>query len=270
MQTTDVASWDEFVAEIERLKERYGTNRILGVDTKNIILYRGQARVSRRLQTTLERHSSRDWTDLQYIERAVDLAPEFESLTGKHWNLPTRECLRKQVAAGRWLSYEIPCYEYLAYLRQYGFPSPLLDWTASPYVAAFFAMAEQQCDEEKAAVFVYVEVPTPGKGGIQGSKNICPQGPYVDACERHFLQKSWYTICIQKVDGQFKFACHEDVFERKRSDQDLLYKITLPRAERLDLLRHLKKKRISEPELFKMENAAMQPLPFQDIRVDVL
>jgi len=48
-----------------------------------------------------------------------------------------------------------PAYSYLAHLRHNGFPSPLLDWTQSPYVAAYFAFARPQ--GEQVALYVYCE-----------------------------------------------------------------------------------------------------------------
>lgn len=86
----------------------------------------------------------------------------------------------------------VELYRYMAYLRHAGFPSPLLDWSQSPFVAAFFAFRDDQLivKSEKRRIYAYCERPTGGKGMTLGQPFIHTIGPYVQTHHRHFRQRS--------------------------------------------------------------------------------
>jgi len=156
MDTKEVSSWEEFVAAIEEIKLQYGTYKFLENQVKNVVLYRGQPDASLHLDTTLERYSPQTWTMRSYSKMTLGCAPTIECYTETDWSLPSSVSeFNKQLAEtqGIFLN-RVPFYSYWIYLRHHGFPSPLLDWTHSPYIAAYFALAEKY-DVESAAVFAF-------------------------------------------------------------------------------------------------------------------
>jgi len=161
----------------------------------------------------------------------------------------------------------LPDYSFWIYLRQHGFPSPLLDWTSSPYIAAFFAAAERRKEADRIAIFAYVETPEDGKSdGVVGEKAISVQGPYLRTDRRHFLQQCWYTICTQLIEGEYHFTSHEDVFTHpKRHPQDVLIKLTIPSTERVKMLQALRLMNITLFSLFQTEEGLVRTLAFDNI-----
>jgi hypothetical protein len=205
---------------------------------------------------------------LDYMSSATDPDKEIESFTGHKWDLPEWPTLMEEIQARQrrpFLHFTSPCYAYLVYLRQHGFPSPLLDWTASPYIAAFFAYAERPLSD-LVAVYVFIE-----HGGMRtyaGGPQITIQGPYVTTHSRHFAQKAQYTTATKLVDQCETFCAHEDVFVTRSGGPDVLLKITMPAQDRRKALRDLDDHNINPFTLFQTEEALVRTMAIRQFVFD--
>ena len=273
LETRPLKSWDEFRSMIDGIRSEYGKRKTAwGQEVTNDILYRGQADANWPLQTTLERWVSEPFSLVQYMVRADDCVNELESVTARKWNLPRWPDMLeklKQMETDRKALHspqvKLPCYDYLVYLRQHGFPSPLLDWTESPYIAAYFAYCDRQRDDDgMVAVYAFIEIAEEWKN-YGGGPRITVQGPYVSTHSRHFAQKAWYTICT-KPDAPEDMPCphifypHESVFNRNDGKQDVLIQITMPARDRVKALRALDDYNINAFTLYGTEDALVKTM----------
>ncbi len=259
-------SWPDYVGIIDEIKNKYGRYRVDLDNGKHYqdqvrLLYRGQSNENWSLMTTLERKTNQDMHVLRYLQSATNHVEEIESFTSKNWGVPDDLELEEEIKDKQeTFKVHLPCYNYLVYLRHHGFPSPLLDWSESPYIAAYFAFIS--CNEHDPAVYCYIERSGPGRGAIGRKPQITLKGPYVKTHIRHYAQKAWYTIATQwnYSEERHDFVPHKEVFNLKYKKQDLLIKIILPASIRKSALENMNEYNINHFTLFQSEDSLIKAI----------
>lgn len=234
------------------------------------VWFRGQASSRWKLESALERRVGGEYPIANYLRLLNRLRREIESFTGREWQSPSHETITKWTSEYDELSRVLLAgdprfqYEYMAYLRHYGFPSPFLDWTSLPYIAAYFAFAGARPNAD-AAIYAFVERPNKLKVGGSGQPAIHVVGPHIGAPRRHFLQKSRYTLCVQfEADAGWRFVPHQKVVDQSRIDQDVTWKFVIPPTERPKVLSVLDRYNLNQYSLFGSEESLMETLALRE------
>ncbi|CAL77402.1 hypothetical protein BRADO3625 [Bradyrhizobium sp. ORS 278] len=101
-------------------------------------VYRGQESNTWRLRTFFHRSGRSDL--MRFIRSDINqLHAHLSSLTEHHFNLKDE-------------------LEYAAFcnlVQHHGYPTPLLDWTRSPFIAAYFAFRRRRADDGNARIFIF-------------------------------------------------------------------------------------------------------------------
>ena len=255
----ELKTWEEFEAAISSIYEKLELRR---KETRFYVsdpIYRGQENGSWKLETTLERLVPGDYGKEDYYLNMLRIKDGVESYTDKSWPLA------KEYKEGK--SSTPPMgYEFMIYLRHHGFPSPLLDWSQSPYVAAFFAFRSAgKNNDENASIYSYVESYGDAKAWSTREPTVFLLGPNVTTHKRHYIQQCEYTICQKRTDNGEVYCNHEDAFKVKVGQQDILTKYLLPRSQRSKFLERLNLMNINSFSLFGNEESLMEMLAYQEI-----
>jgi hypothetical protein len=265
----DLPNWESFHEEIQKLRTKYD-------NPNSPLLFRGQGNSEQRLTTTLERAGCEGMSFDNYYVLVSRIRPALETFTGVKWDVPDHGMeisisFRDIRMFSLNLSFpEVELYRYLVYLRHHGFPSPLLDWSQSPYVATFFAfrssiLRPQNTGPEKRSIYVYCETPKGSKGGAVGAPIIRPLGAYVRSHPRHFRQQSDYTVCGAFDDKVgWRFHPHEDVIGSRGDKQDVLWKFNLPSSESTKVLQVLNEYNLNAFSLFDSEETLLETMWFRE------
>lgn len=259
MEEKNVNTWEEFAQALADLRREHLD---AGLHASSAPLFRGQENSRWMLSTTLDRiREGMLFSD--YYRRIAKIRPQIESLTNRDWPIPGYPEVERlsrnyqELDQLLWVGPR-PAYAYMAYLRHHGFPSPLLDWTRSPYIAAYFAFKNVgENSGGMVSIFVYFE--TPNKPSGNGKRVLYRYGPYVKTHRRHVLQQSEYTLCLA-FDNEWRFEEYDKVFDSGLDQQGICWKFTIPASQRRKVLQMLDEYNLNAFSLFESEDAMIETL----------
>jgi hypothetical protein len=197
-----------------------------GLRQNKAYIYRGQASQNWKLEPTLKRQFEHN------------MPAEIESETLRHF---------KQFCLGRRGTNPAPLTDnqYWALGQHFGLHTPLLDWTESPYVAAFFAFRGNQHLTDNVVVWALTEhLDSKAKVSVPNEDRLKYLRPYQDENSRLLQQRGLFVRAPN-------MQCIEDwVQENVKSDIIVLAKILIPTSERIFALDSLNKMNINDLTLF--------------------
>jgi hypothetical protein len=257
----EIKNWEEFEEKVAKpaLSKKH--------------LYRGHTQSDWKLESTLYRKSP-DVLVLDYRKNAYYALKMLESMTEIQWNLSIDDFAGLTwytnwdiLFSDKQIETEIQkqefVLEFLAYLRHHGYPSPLLDWTNSPYVAAFFAFYEETKSDE-VAVIQYQEYGENGRRQREDSPHkIQVYNHSLRTHKRHYLQHSAYMLSRKREGDRYWFSSIEQALFQSRSphpEQDVVTKYIMPSSLRISFLKKLDLMNINHMTLFSDEWAMIKTL----------
>jgi hypothetical protein len=195
--------------------------------TPSAFIYRGQRNSTWTLRSTLHRTGFfSGFSNLRiYFDTVLPKVHEaIETWTGRRWDLAHPHGLAK----------------FAAFLQHNGFPTPLLDWTRSPYIAAYFAFESVwNLEPQSDLVSIYRFSASEWHRRYHQHNNVQDLSPHVSILAPRAVGN--HKLALQQ--GCFTWSTIPNAEEHIEANEEFphqfLKKYEIPAAERPCVMREL-------------------------------
>lgn len=258
-------SWEEY--------KKWSDSQIASTDIEKNLgpgpLFRGHASTKWGIKTTLERYTNKPKVECEsYLNIVFNLWKQCRDNYLQKYRIIHRDI--GDFSINNILEENV--LELLIHLRHHGFPSPLLDWTINPYIAAFFAFYKKESSDD-AAIYCYINAENGIKGFVDGYPRIQQISPINgEFHKRHINQESHYTIALKKENGSDYFCPYNYIWSPSKNiffesiSQDKLVKVEIAAHEKEKILTELYDKGITEFFLFQNEDAYFSTEAYREFK----
>ena len=149
----------------------------------------------------------------------------------------------------------------------------MLDWTRSPYVAAYFAFVDKK--EKQVAIYQF-DANKKYSISNESIKIIIEDEP-IATHKRHYLQQSLYMLAVEKkrldeMEGEYFVikSIEESIsgFQKNPDNKDTLKKYLIDSSLRIDFLKRLDQMNINQMSLFGDEKAMVETIAMRHFEFD--
>lgn len=225
IKTISYCSWNDFKRDF--VKDLFSD----GIYKKNSYIFRGQGEESWKLISYFQREFGQnvEWDKKDEIEDA--LLKSFKD-----------ECLRY---LDEDILKNLDNEEIRILAQHYNVPTSLLDWSYSPYIAAFFAFSQCFKTNETQRIAIWAIKKDHQIWNDKKGAKIIDDLVIVNKRQR------WQQGCFTKIEYS-ESAVDDYALDRKKKDprlnlDDAIIKITIPKADRLQALSELEAMNITYP-----------------------